>query len=113
MNTDLLALLDQCRTCGIVLALENGQLRARGDSAALTPELRDALREHRAALIELLGGKRGSSAASEPVRRERSGDQPLSSAQHRLWFVTELAPESNTAYNIVAAVRVRGALDAA
>jgi amino acid adenylation domain-containing protein len=109
MNTDLLALLDECRARGVTLVLEDGQLRARGDAAALTAELRDALREHRRALVDLLGG--GDLAEDDgPVRRSREGDQPLSSAQHRLWFVTELAPESRIAYNIVAAVRIGGDL---
>lgn len=110
MKTDVLALLDELKTRGVVLALESGQLRARGDSTVLTPELRESLRTHKGALMELLGGRRDASTGPEPIRRERLGDQPLSSAQHRLWFVTELAPESNSAYNIIAAVRIVGDL---
>ena len=111
MNTDLLALLDELKSRGVVLALEDGQLRARGDANALTAELRNALRRHKPAIVELLGGRRDASTSSEPVPRVRSGEQRLSSAQHRLWFVTELAPESNAAYNIVAAVRIVGDLN--
>ena len=41
----------------------------------------------------------------------RSGDLPLSFAQERLWLLDRLAP-GNPAYNVAAAVRLRGALDA-
>lgn len=110
MNTEILALLDECRARGVVLALEGDRLRARGDAGAMTPALREALREHRAALVELLGGRRDE-ASHEPVHRPQPGDRLLSSAQHRLWFVTQLAPASSVAYNIVAAVRITGNLD--
>ncbi len=111
MHADLLNLLDECRERGVVLSLEDGRLRARSDAAALTPALRESLRQHRDALIDVLRGQQSATATHEPVRRVREGDQPVSSAQHRLWFVTELAPESSTAYHIIAAVRIRGALD--
>jgi amino acid adenylation domain-containing protein len=111
VNQELLELLDECRRGGIVLALENSQLRARGDAAALTPELRSALKRHRTAIMEMLGAGQDKPGILEPVFRERAGDQPVSSAQHRLWFVTELAPESSVAYHIVAAVRIGGALN--
>jgi amino acid adenylation domain-containing protein len=42
----------------------------------------------------------------------RDGDLPLSFAQERLWFLHRLAPES-AAYNMPAALRLRGALDPA
>ncbi|HEU4835901.1 MAG TPA: amino acid adenylation domain-containing protein, partial [Pyrinomonadaceae bacterium] len=41
---------------------------------------------------------------------ERSGKLPLSFAQQRLWFIDQLEPES-AAYNIPAAVRLRGKLN--
>ncbi|MEU9464320.1 condensation domain-containing protein [Streptomyces sp. NPDC048312] len=36
---------------------------------------------------------------------------PASSAQSRLWFLCELEPESNAAYNVISAVRLLGTLD--
>ncbi|MFI1436641.1 condensation domain-containing protein [Streptomyces lydicus] len=36
---------------------------------------------------------------------------PASSAQQRLWFLCELEPDSNAAYNVISAVRMTGALD--
>ncbi len=46
------------------------------------------------------------------VRAPRGGDLPLTSAQRRLWFLQELEPAS-AAYNMAAAVRLRGPLDRA
>ena len=49
----------------------------------------------------------------EPVPVEpvpRTGELPLSFAQERLWFIDQWIPE-NPAYNIPAAVRLRGPLD--
>ena len=42
----------------------------------------------------------------------RDGNLPLSFAQQRLWFIDQLAP-GNSAYNIPAAIRLRGSLNLA
>src|SRR5262245_15357015 len=110
MNDELLALLDECRARGVTLSLEDGQLRVRAAADAVSHEFRNALRTHKPALIELLRSRADSPVEDDVVHVERAGDQPLSSAQHRLWFVTEVAPSSRVAYNIVAAVRIAGAL---
>jgi amino acid adenylation domain-containing protein len=57
----------------------------------------------------LLRRARGTSAPPlVPV--ERDGPLPLSFAQQRLWFIDQLEPGS-AAYNMPAALRIRGALD--
>ena len=71
MHADLLNLLDECRERGVVLSLEDGRLRARSDAAALTPALRESLRQHRDALIDVLRGQQSATATHEPVRRVR------------------------------------------
>jgi amino acid adenylation domain-containing protein len=53
---------------------------------------------------------RASAESIQPVPRD--GSLPLSFAQQRLWFVDQLAP-GNSAYNIPAAFRIAGSLDAA
>ncbi|HEV7518244.1 MAG TPA: condensation domain-containing protein, partial [Thermoanaerobaculia bacterium] len=56
------------------------------------------------------GGKPGAGKAAVP-RRQGDAPPPASFAQQRLWFIDQLDPGS-PAYNIPAAVRLKGALDA-
>jgi amino acid adenylation domain-containing protein len=51
-------------------------------------------------------------AAPEMARVSRGGELPLSFAQQRLWFLSELEPGS-AFYNVPTAVRLTGALDVA
>jgi amino acid adenylation domain-containing protein/non-ribosomal peptide synthase protein (TIGR01720 family) len=57
---------------------------------------------------------RGGDAPKAPPRepRRRGGPLPLSFAQQRLWFLSQLEPDS-PAYNVATALRLVGALDAA
>ncbi|HVH13729.1 MAG TPA: condensation domain-containing protein, partial [Longimicrobium sp.] len=63
-----------------------------------------------AAAVDAASAERGPDAPPVvPVPRE--GALPLSFAQHRMWFLQQLEPES-AAYNLPYALRLRGALDA-
>lgn len=66
----------------------------------------------KALLRNRLSAKTASVQKIPPLRRRQSnGPCCLSYAQQRLWFLDELQP-GLTAYNVPAAVRLRGALDA-
>ncbi|MHB9796208.1 amino acid adenylation domain-containing protein [Pseudomonas sp. MT3] len=54
--------------------------------------------------------EKGVSLSRLPILREGRTHAPLSAAQARLWFLWQMEPHS-AAYNIPAAVRLRGALD--
>nr|WP_294979044.1 non-ribosomal peptide synthetase [uncultured Pseudomonas sp.] len=54
--------------------------------------------------------EKGVSLSRLPILREGRTHAPLSAAQTRLWFLWQMEPHS-AAYNIPAAVRLRGALD--
>ncbi len=60
--------------------------------------------------LELAGLGAAAAPSLRPV--DRSGDLPLSFAQERLWFLDRLEPGSPL-YNIPAAMRLKGGLDAA
>ncbi|HEX6038129.1 condensation domain-containing protein, partial [Longimicrobium sp.] len=66
-------------------------------------------------LAELMQRIRGQGTGGAPAggipRRQGTGSVPLSFAQQRLWFVQQL-DAGNVAYNMAAAVRLEGALDA-
>jgi amino acid adenylation domain-containing protein len=64
-------------------------------------------------LAESIQSARGGAPVGEisAIRRETLGDAlPMSFAQQRIWFITQLAPDS-AAYNIVQGVQVSGRLD--
>ncbi|MFV3415781.1 amino acid adenylation domain-containing protein [Pseudomonas nitroreducens] len=54
--------------------------------------------------------EKGVSLSRLPILREGREYAPLSAAQARLWFLWQMEPQS-AAYNIPAAVRLRGSLD--
>ena len=79
-------------------------------------QLLDGWTLHRLAehiLADLVSAPQGSAVDGPVPRAVTAGeDFPLSYGQKALWFLQRTAPES-AAYHVTAAVRVRGALDAA
>ncbi|PPK65378.1 non-ribosomal peptide synthetase [Actinokineospora auranticolor] len=72
---------------------------------------RDALPEHlRAQLARRLAGKAAAKAPETIPTANREADLPLSSAQQRLWFLSEFNPGGND-YNSGTALRFTGDLD--
>jgi hypothetical protein len=68
--------------------------------------------ERRALLALRLRKKREEDAQERIPRRKESNLVPLSFAQQRLWFIDQIEP-ANTAYNLLAALRLTGSLDVA
>ena len=102
----LLVDLDQA---GVELWVEDGRLRSRALEGAITAAQREQIRLYRDEIIAMLQQGRGQPAVTTIQPVERSGAEPLSYAQQRLWFLEELG--SGAAYNIPLALALEGALD--
>ncbi|HEU0012159.1 MAG TPA: amino acid adenylation domain-containing protein, partial [Longimicrobium sp.] len=74
----------------------------------LSPEQRRLL----ALRLKSRRGPGGDAAADAPADEGQGGEYPLSFSQQRLWLIDRLEP-GGTAYNMPAATRLRGPLDAA
>ena len=83
-----------------------------GPKESLTAELRAALTEHKAEILELLERNGNSAQFRQPplLRVPRQGDLPLSFAQERLWFLDQFEPKTSL-YNVPSARRIRGPLN--
>ena len=97
---------------GIKLWAEGDQLRVRAPKGVLTPELRDELALHKAELVLLLHQSNANQRDTDLplVRVERDRDLPLSFAQARMWFLSQLEP-NNPFYNELQALRLHGSLN--
>ena len=76
------------------------------DKIVMSNSLEDALQSRIAA------ASRKSAPAVDPIPRRQSdiGNIPLSSGQHRLWYMAQIEPDS-AVYNLVEANRLTGKLD--
>jgi len=94
---------------GVKLRVEGNDLVFRAPKGALTPELRQAIVDHKAELVAFLR----SHEAIAPIPRadlDEAAPGPLSSGQARMWFFDRLAPEPPI-YNLHCRVRIRGVVD--
>jgi amino acid adenylation domain-containing protein len=102
-------LLTTLRELGVELHVHEDKLKVTAPVGALTDALKQSIREHKAALIELLSlGTPGTVASI--VARPAEDEMPLSFAQKRLWFLNQL--DASGLYNVGGNFSVRGALDA-
>lgn len=98
----------------IKLWVEEETIRLRAAKNALTPEIRQSLKEHKTVLLQTLERQNQStptSFASIPVV-SRNGEIPLTFAQEGLWFLDRLGINRST-YNISVARQIVGDFDLA
>ncbi|TWB12404.1 amino acid adenylation domain-containing protein [Nitrospirillum amazonense] len=103
-------ILGRLHAKGIRLWLENGRLRYEAPHAdALTPDLRQAIGNHRGDIIRLLDTLANPEQDGEPTPRAPGTLAPASFTQERFLFLSQLEGPSAT-YNLTSAFRLRGAL---
>ncbi len=93
----------------IQVTTDGETLRCASPPGALTPDLKNALAEHKTALIAALTYRHGEDPPAI-LPRSRGGAIPLSYAQQRLWFLHQVAREDSS-YNIAAVFRLVGDFD--
>jgi natural product biosynthesis luciferase-like monooxygenase protein len=114
MNLNQLML--EIKRLQIKLKVEDGNLRFSAPKDTLNPTIKQALKEHKASLIDFMERKTQLSVAqpsivtdeSSKIRAEKP-DGALSFAQQRLLFMSQIS-DATAAYNIPAAYRFKGQL---
>ncbi|MBD2665598.1 amino acid adenylation domain protein [Richelia sinica FACHB-800] len=91
---------------------EGDRLRCSGPKAVLTPEIKAELAARKLEILAFISqGNQALQATSPSIQPAgRDGNIPLSFAQQRLWFLSQLETNSS-AYNIPAVVRLTGQLN--
>ena len=100
----LQTLLADLHASGVKLWLEEERLRVSAPPGILTEERRAALTHYKSDLLVLLEKQAMQTMPPLP----RTGREPLSYAQQRLWFLQQV--EANSAYNMPAILHLHGAL---
>ncbi len=115
-RAELQALVDELVERGVKLQLvENDVLRFSAPKGALTPDLKQRLRDNKEALKVFLRGSGGATAGDTPeiLPADRSKPLPLSHTQLRLWFLDQMAGGQQNAYNMFDVKDLRGELNVA
>jgi amino acid adenylation domain-containing protein len=98
-------LFDDLQALGAKLSVAAGDLRIKAPKGVFTTELRDEVRHHKPALLQLLG----ASSSDIPRLSDRDG-YALSHAQRRVWIASQFEGASR-AYNVAIGVQLEGMLD--
>ena len=100
------------RHLDVKLWIEGGRLRYSASRGVVTPGLRAEMAEHKTEILAFLRetevAVRSHLSSVPPISRPDA--RPLSLGQERLWFLDQLDP-GNIAYNMVAAVRLKGEIN--
>ncbi|CAH9063379.1 Gramicidin S synthase 2 [Pseudoalteromonas holothuriae] len=94
----------------IYLYLESGKLKSRSASGAISPELGSLIRNNKTQIMALLAQKSASAGRIKPM--VDYAQVPLSFAQKRLWFVSQLDAQ-NSDYNMPIAFQTEGVVSVA
>ena len=109
----LVSLLGDLKARGIALSSDGGQLRVSAPKGAMTPELQSQLRERKDELLAMLQSAATAATPLAPIpAHDPHQPAPLSTAQHRLWFMEQLRPDT-AALNLPFPFRVQGPLNVA
>ena len=107
----IIELFVHLRSVNITLSLDGDALKCSAPQGVLTSDLRQELADRKPEIVAFLRESqkfRHSSEMNIP-RIDRSGPLPLSFAQQRLWFLSQMDPESSV-NNIGIALRMKGPL---
>jgi amino acid adenylation domain-containing protein len=109
--------LYRLRLLDIRLSLDGDRITLNAPKGAVTPELRDELRQRKQEIKEFLEAEaavaiaRGAPTAWPVIERgARNGHLPVSHTQQRLWFINQMDP-SGSVYNIPAVLRLSGSMN--
>jgi len=95
--------LEELREQDVSLSLQDGQLRYDAPPGVVSKPLLDAIREHKAALVDYLTQQPAPQPDVNSGPQPRANELlriPLSSEQRRMWFLTLLEGDSSYAYNM-------------
>jgi amino acid adenylation domain-containing protein len=104
--------LSYLNSLDIKVWLEEQKLHYQAPKGVMTSEIKQAIGTRKSEILAFLNQAKTPADTVElaiiPVSRDE--DLPLSFAQQRLWFLHQLSPDS-TAYNLLEALRLEGALN--
>jgi amino acid adenylation domain-containing protein len=110
MKDNIFGLLSRLEALQIKLWDDEGYLGFDAPEDVLTPALLAEIREHKEEILTLLRQGRAAEVHQELRARPHSGKLPVSPAQRRLWFLSQLEG-ANVAYNMPFITELRGPLD--
>lgn len=104
--------LASLRAQNVALSADGDRLRLNAPAGAITPDLRNEIASRKAEILKLLQtGSVDTLPQTQTIPRvPRDKQLPLSFAQQRLWFLTQMEGVSE-AYHIPRGVRLKGNLD--